>query len=573
MAKLRYREKLETKITLSFLLIIILIVGILSGVMYRQNYKLLVNNLGKRSVEIAETAATKIKIDEFKKLKTIDDEKKEIYHIMRKELNYIREISGAKYIYTVRKNEDGNYVYVVDGMDYENISHIGDIEEEVTLGYTEAAKGKIYIGEKIDITEWGTLISSFYPLKDNNGEVVGFVGVDYDVEAEYKEFQKMKQTIILISLVLLILTSILGVFLLKRITKPIEAIAETANKVANYDLTIKNINVKSKDEIGQLSQAFNKMGQNLRQLINHITNIAENLGASSQQMAASAEQSTAMADQMTQTVDKLTKGAIEEAATVEQTSITINQMADSIQQVAVNAQRASEAGKNATESAGKGQQAVDKAVQTMDGAQRVMKEAVRSTQSLGENSKEIGNIVQIITGIADQTNLLALNAAIEAARAGEQGRGFAVVAEEVRKLAEESSNAAGQIAQLIDEVQKGTNTAVDLMNKGARTVEEGSHAVVETGKVFDEIHMSIDQIATVAEEVSVTTQQMSAGSEQIVAAMDNIATIADESAAGAQQASSATQEQMASIEEIASSAQNLAQMAEELQKQIGQFKI
>ncbi len=406
-------------------------------------------------------------------------------------------------------------------------------------------------------------------------EVTGWsIGVNApnDDELFFKDVKQLRNFLMMLTIIAAIIIFFVAIGFSRKMVAPLKELMQAAEMISEGDLTAA-VKVKTHDEVGQLGQVFIKMVDNLRQLINHVGHATESLGASSQQMSASAQQTTSMAEQMTQTVDELAKGATEQATMVEQTSVTINQMAATIQQVAEGAQEANEAGRKAGEASQKGKQAVDKAIETMEEAQRTVKESADATKALGENSKEIGKIVEVITGIADQTNLLALNAAIEAARAGEQGRGFAVVADEVRKLAEESSSAAGQIAQLIAQVQQETDKTVDLMNSGAEVVSEGSSAIMETGKTFDEIITTVDNIAVASAGAAIQLQEMSAGSQQIVAAVDNIANITEESAAGAQQAASATQEQMASIEEIAASSQSLAQMAEELQKQVGKFKM
>ncbi len=425
-------------------------------------------------------------------------------------------------------------------------------------------------GNDIDVYNGVTKHLGYAPI-EATGWSIGITAPNND-KLFFKDVKQLRDFLLILVIIASILIILAAEVVARNIAKPIMKLTTAAEIISNGDLTAE-IKVTTNDEVGQLGQAFRKMVENLRQLINHLANTANSLGASSQQMAASAQQTTSMAEQMTQTVDELAKGATEQATTVEQTAENINQMAQGIQQVAENTQDTNAACENAEDASQKGKHAVDHAIETMADAQRVVKESALATEALGDNSKEIGNIVQVITGIADQTNLLALNAAIEAARAGEQGKGFAVVADEVRKLAEESSHAAGQIAQLIAEVQQGTDKTVHLMNKGAEAVEEGSQAVMETGKAFDDIHKTIDKIVTDVQESSAITQQMSAGSEQIVGAVNNIANITEESAAGTQQAASATQEQMASIEEIAASAQNLAEMAEELQKQVAQFKM
>ncbi len=403
------------------------------------------------------------------------------------------------------------------------------------------------------------------------GWSIGFIVPDNDPRL-FKDINQLRHYLLSLVLAAVILITVMTTVIACRIVRPIKELTAVANVISSGDLTAE-VKVATNDEVGQLASAFKKMVDSLRETLHHVAFAAENLSASSEEIAASLQQTSSMTEQMTLTVDELAKGATEQASMVEETSDTINQMATSMQQIAGNAQMTNEEGKNAKEAADNGKIAVDKAIQKMVDAQEAVKESAVATKALGENSQEIGKIVEVITGVADQTNLLALNAAIEAARAGEQGRGFAVVADEVRKLAEESSNAAGQIEQLIAQVQQETDSTVALMNKGAEVVEEGSSAVIETGDAFKDIHTSIDRIATEVEEVSAASQQISVGSGQVVGAINNIANITEESAAGTQQAALATQEQMGAIEEIAASSENLARLAEELQKQVGKFNI
>jgi methyl-accepting chemotaxis protein len=192
---------------------------------------------------------------------------------------------------------------------------------------------------------------------------------------------------------------------------------------------------------------------------------------------------------------------------------------------------------------------------------------------MGERSGEVGQIVTFISDIAAQTNLLALNAAIEAARAGEQGRGFAVVANEVRKLAEQSSRSAEQIAQLISHIQTDVGKTVRTMTSGAKEIDEGILVVNAVGEVFEDINQVVERVSYQVQDVSAASEQMSAGAEQLLATFDEISAGAKHAASESQTVSSSTEEQLASMEEIAASAASLSDIAAELQLLIGKFKL
>ena len=209
----------------------------------------------------------------------------------------------------------------------------------------------------------------------------------------------------------------------------------------------------------------------------------------------------------------------------------------------------------------------------MANIEKAVDDSANLVGKLGERSQEIGTIVDTISGIAGQTNLLALNAAIEAARAGEQGRGFAVVAEEVRKLAEQSQDAAKQIAELIGAIQNDTNQAVDAMNEGTREVRKGTEVVTSAGQAFGQIVNLVDRVSDQVSDISAAIEQMAAGSQHIVASTKNIDAASKEASAHTQTVSAATEEQLASMEEIASSSQALANLAQELQTEVAKFRV
>jgi methyl-accepting chemotaxis protein len=248
-------------------------------------------------------------------------------------------------------------------------------------------------------------------------------------------------------------------------------------------------------------------------------------------------------------------------------------MSANIQKVAANANEAAGHSAQATDKANEGNKSINKAVNQMVYIEQTVTNSALMVAKLGERSNEIGQIVDTISGIAGQTNLLALNAAIEAARAGEQGRGFAVVAEEVRKLAEQSQNAAKQIAALISEIQGDTATAVLAMNDGTREVKLGAEVVNASGRAFQEIATMINQGSGQMKQIAIGVEQMAIGSQQIVNSVKKIDELSKKASGEAQTVSAATEEQSASMEEISSSSQALAHLAMNLREAVSKFQL
>ncbi len=278
-------------------------------------------------------------------------------------------------------------------------------------------------------------------------KIVGYApvksaGWSLAVTLPVKEATEVLSTLTWISLlttvIVLLIAAVIIAWFAKSITKPIQTLEVAANKIAGGDLSQTTLGINTDDEVGRLAKSFEQMARNVRTLIQHISGEAEHLAASSQELTASAEQSSQATNQVAISIQEVASGAAEQMNAANNTVTVVTEMSAGIQQIAANASSVSVQTEIAAEKAVKGGAAVGKAVSQMGQIEQTVNTSAQVVAKLGERSKEIGQIVDAISGIAGQTNLLALNAAIEAARAGEQGRGFAVVAEEVRKLAEQS---------------------------------------------------------------------------------------------------------------------------------------
>ena len=356
--------------------------------------------------------------------------------------------------------------------------------------------------------------------------------------------------------------------LAKSLADPLSRLAAEAECVAQGDLT-RTILPEGAGEVRLLGEALQHMHQRFRTMVRDIVGAAEHVAAASEELTATAEQSALAAKQVADSITGVAEGADNQLRSVRQTVTVVESTAGRIRTIA----EAAQASRQTAGLAREGDRQVETAISQMAQIERTVSHSAGTVGRLGERSQAIGQIVETIAGIAGQTNLLALNAAIEAARAGEQGRGFAVVAEEVRKLAEQSENAAREIAALIGEVQTETEQAVVAMRQGAEEVRTGGQVVTAAGESFRSIVQSVEAVARQVAEMAQEAGQIQTDSAKIVQAIHQIDAVSQSTAAQSETVSAATEEQAAAMAEITQFSQSLAKMAEDLQLMVRRFTV
>jgi methyl-accepting chemotaxis protein len=377
----------------------------------------------------------------------------------------------------------------------------------------------------------------------------------------------------ILSVVAVVFGLTIAFFSSRMISKPLKFVTDNVKQVAKGNLTMDPIRIKNNDEIGELAESFNEMGTSLANLIRKVTQTSETVAASSEQLLASSEQTTKATEQITIAIQEVAAGSEHQVSSAMAGNQSIQEISKGMEQVAGSIQIVSDLSVSTSEKAEAGNIVVTETVTQMGIVQDHVSKISNMIHVLGTRSKEIGNIVDLISQVSDQTNLLALNAAIEAARAGEHGKGFAVVADEVRKLAEESNKSTDNIRVLIGQIQKEINEVTLSMEEGTKSVKSGIEKVNETGKSFHEITEMISNITTQTQEVSAIVEEVNASTEDMVQKMSEIATISQQSAGNSQQVAASAQEQNASMEEITASANSLSHMAQELQENVSRFRV
>lgn len=370
----------------------------------------------------------------------------------------------------------------------------------------------------------------------------------------------------------IIVLSVIGYLLVGMITKPVKYLENLLGMSEKGDLT-GIVKYKAKDEIGKLMMSYENMNHGIRGIITNVDKASLNVAASAEELSAVSDQSKTGSELTATVIEQLSIGSSNQLELISQSSKTLNEMQELTNKLLNQTAQVTNSTERTTRVSLGGSASIKNIINEMGNIKSDVENLSTSIAGLNQHSQHIEKISGMITSIADQTNLLSLNAAIEAARAGESGKGFAVVAKEVGKLAEQSSDFANQINQIVHKLQIDIEVVLSSMQLTINGVAKGDIATKEAESAFEEIHKALQLVVTSSDQAVSTIYLVEKKTNDIHDVMNKVAEMANEACEGSRQVSATVQEQLASSEEIAASSQVLAKMSEDLRQLIARFKV
>lgn len=497
----------------------------------------------------------------------IDGTGNEAYKKIKAKLESILGTDALENVYILSNNTGKEQLVILTGVDDDfGTAYAFSDEMKAAIDSQKMTYSSIYKDE------YGIHKSIFLPIKDRDGNTFGIAGIDIDASViPATQTFILWFTIVIVSVILVIGIAV-AIWLGRSLTRPINKLVNATQKVAEGDLTEEFV-LQRKDELGILAGSFNAMRGNLETLIHQISSSSKVFSETAGNINQSSNEMGASSHQVALSMNSVNEGVSEVVVSLTDSTSSIVEVNEELAKVTGEVTGMQQMVHEVSSYSKDGQVLVEKTLSQMNVIQQEMKQSQDAAVQLDTRSKEISDFITVITHIATQTNLLALNASIEAAHVGEHGRGFAVVAGEVKKLAEQSSQAANSITELIHSTQADSQSVLSSIEQGSQAVEKGQQWIHEMSENFNTIFDGVSSFSAQIGHLKNSLDKTDRSFELITDSMQKISGITEEQSAGYQEVGAAIEEQSATIQEIAGAIRSLSQMADELQASVQYFKV
>lgn len=569
----RIKNKISSKIVRVTLLSILVLLIFTTTFTYYS----LTSALDKRMIEVADgtlkAVEKRFNEDTLAAILKADSELSESYLSIKSNLMIIRDASSIEYLHIVVKTDDG-YAYLVDGLteDEDTAGYLEPIEPEYTSFYDEVYATKKPLYGEFENYEDMVLFTNYFPILNNQNQVVALLGTDFNVTNEVADTYQTFMVIVIFTAIALLIIGLMLTLIINRSLKPIQALAEDCNKLAEYDLS-NPINTNYKGEFKLLAEALSALQANNKLLISKVQNISNNISHNFVSVQESSHTISGMIQETTAALGETSENISDQVNNMIQLTQDSHTLSNHVSDMSSAISTAINDGndvKKSTEISSK-QMGHMKAqfIETEVGFNTLN----QKMNDLFEKSGAILGIIETIRSIADQTNLLALNASIEAARAGEQGRGFAVVAEEIRKLAEESGQSVSEIDSIIKSVLNEIKASNEITSSNHELILKSNREIEDTIKQYESTEQFINAILFNVSSLDSKIESILKLQKNVLEKTDVVNSISNKNASNIEGIGAASQEESANVEEITASIDALNEMMQELNNQINLYKL